>query len=292
VYSFVGNEFGDHAPGLKDLPTALRVAHHLLLSHGRALPVIRRNVPGAQVGMALNINFHEPASLSAADADAYRHGFGKWVRWFTDPLYGRHYPADMVADYIQHGIFPANGPDFVQPGDFAEIAGTTDFLGVNYYTRQVVRSGEIPESENLPRQVFPAPVNEVNYQDFPGWEIFPDGLRRVQSWLHFNYQIPALYVTENGASFSDGPDAAGRVADQRRQNYLRTHFAATAGAMAAGAPVKGYFVWSLLDNFEWGFGYSQRFGIVWVDFETQQRILKDSALWYRQVIADNGFTQT
>jgi beta-glucosidase len=288
VVAFVGHEMGSHAPGLKDLPTALRVAHHLLLSHGRALPVIRRNVPGAQVGITLNINYAQPASPSAADYHAMRRGAGQWTRWFTDPLYGRHYPADLVADFVREGVLPGGGPDFLQPGDYAEIAAPTDFLGVNYYTRQIARSN-IPEAENLPRTVFPAPVTPTTYQDFPDWEIYPEGLRQVLCWLYFNYQVPAMYITENGASFGDGPDASGRIADQRRVNYLRDHFAAAAQAMAAGVPLKGYFVWSLLDNFEWGYGYTQRFGLVWVDYQTQQRLLKDSALWYSRVIQDNGF---
>lgn len=288
VYAIIGHVKGEHAPGLTDPSLAPRVAHHLLLSHGRAVPVIRANVPGAEVGITLNINHNEPASPSAADYKTFLHEAGLWTRWFTDPLYGRRYPADLVADFITKGVLPANGLDFLHPGDYDEIAVKTDFLGVNYYTRSVHRSS-VPESENLPRTVFVAPYSPETFQEFPGWEIYPDGLRQVLNWLTFAYQVPALYITENGASFSDAPDAAGRVADRRRLNYLRGHFAATRQAMEAGAPVKGYFVWSLLDNFEWGFGYTKRFGIVWVDYETQQRILKDSALWYTKVIADNGF---
>jgi beta-glucosidase len=288
VYAFIGNLVGEHAPGIKDLPTALRVAHHLLLSHGRAVPVIRFNVPDAQVGITLNLNFMEPASPSAVDFHAHRYNFGMWNRWFADPLYGRRYPADVVEDFIQEEVVPPSGLDFVLPGDLNEIAAPTDFLGVNYYTRQIVRNTNVPESQNLPQQVFPPTQDKSRYQEFPGWEIYPDGLHRVLSWLYFNYQVPALYVTENGASFSDGPDTSGRIADQRRIDYLHGHFAASAKAIEAGVPLKGYFVWSLLDNFEWGFGYSQRFGIVWVDFNTQERILKDSAKWYQQVIRNNA----
>ena len=288
VYAFVGNLAGDHAPGIKDMPTALLVAHHLLLSHGRAVPVIRRNVPDARVGITLNLNFSVPASRSAVDYNAYRHGHGMWSRWFTDPIYGRHYPADVVDDFIREEIVPPTGLDFVQPGDMKEIAAQTDFLGVNYYTRQIARDTSVPESENLPQEIFPPSKDNGHYQEFPGWEIYPEGLRRVLSWLYFNYQMPALYITENGASFSDGPDTSGRITDQRRIDFLHGHFAASAKAIDAGVPLKGYFVWSLLDNFEWGFGYSQRFGIVWVDFETQTRLLKDSAKWYQRVIQNNA----
>lgn len=289
VFAFVGNLFGGHAPGLQDMPTALRVAHHLLLSHGRAIPVIRRNVPQAQAGITLNINYSQAASNSAPDHNVLRHGAGMWTRWFTDPLYGRHYPADLVADYIRQGHLPASGPDFLEAGDYDEIAARTDFLGVNYYTRQVMRDRTIPEAENMPQTVFQAPRDEIHYQEMPDWEIYPDGLRHVLSWLYFTYQMPALYVTENGASFSDGPDASGRIADQRRLDFLRGHFTAAQRAIEAGVPLRGYFVWSLLDNFEWGLGYTQRFGIVWVDYKTQARLPKDSALWYQSVIRDNGF---
>jgi beta-glucosidase len=122
------------------------------------------------------------------------------------------------------------------------------------------------------------------------WEVYPAGLYRLLNRLTFEYQIPKLYVTENGASYSDGPDEDGRIADRRRLHYLRDHFAAAHGAIQSGAPLAGYFVWSLLDNFEWAWGYRQRFGIVWVDYESQERLPKDSARWYRDVIADNGFS--
>jgi len=288
VYAFVGNLTGNHAPGIKDMSTALLVAHHLLLSHGRAAPVIRHNLPSAQIGITLNLNFSVPASPSAADYNAYRHGHGMWNRWFTDPIYGRHYPADIVDDFIREEVVPPTGLDFVQAGDMKEIAAQTDFLGVNYYTRQIARDTSVPESENLPQDVFPPSKDNGHYQEFPGWEIYPEGLRRVLNWLYFNYQMPALYITENAASFSDGPDASGRIADKRRIDFLHGHFAASAKAIDAGVPLKGYFVWSLLDNFEWGFGYSQRFGLVWVDFNTQERIIKDSAKWYQQVIRNNA----
>ena len=123
-----------------------------------------------------------------------------------------------------------------------------------------------------------------------GWEVYPDGLFHVLGRLHFEYQVPKIYIAENGCSFSDAPGKDGRVQDRRRIDYLRDHLAAAQRAIEIGVPLAGYFVWSLMDNFEWARGYSQRFGIVWVDFETQQRIPKDSALWYKQVIADNGLT--
>lgn len=290
VHSLIGHALGGpHAPGLDDLATAHRVAHHLLLGHGWATPLIRRNTPAAQVGTALNINHSQPASPSAADYHAWRRSTGLWVRWYADPLYGRGYPADMLADGIQAGYLPEN-MDFVQPGDLQAIAAPTDFLGVNYYFRQIVRDDSTPEALNQPPTVLAAPPGPENWQEMPDWEVYPQGLFHVLNWLHLNYQIPALYVTENGASYSTAPGADGQVHDVHRLNYLRGHFAAAQHALQAGVPLRGYFVWSLFDNFEWGHGYTQRFGLVWVDFETQQRIWKDSALWYRQVIAENGFS--
>jgi len=277
--SILSHAIGEHAPGWRDMAAALRAAHHVLLSHGQAVPVIRTNSPDAEVGITLNFEWIDKGCLSAYDAELAREGDGRFNRWFLDPLFGRHYPADIVAGYAP---FLPDGLSFVQPGDLAQIAVPMDFLGVNYYTRRVARD-ETAE-DNLPQEVFPdRPRTEMD------WEEYPEGLYNLLNRLHFEYGPPKLYVTENGASFSDGPDANGRVADARRLAYLRDHFTAVHHAIRNGVPLAGYFVWSLMDNFEWAKGYTQRFGIVWVDYETQQRLAKDSALWYRQVIADNGF---
>ena len=279
--SFLSHQIGEHAPGWKnDWPAALRAAHHVLLSHGWAVPVLRRNSPDAEVGIVLNFEHVEPASSSAADQQAARLQDGYINRWFLDAVYGRQYPADMVDAYAQAGFLP-NGLDFVEEGDFEAMGVQTDFLGVNYYTRSVVRMG----GEGWPEAVTVPDVERTEM----GWEIYPQGLYHLLNRLHFEYRVPKLYVTENGCSFSDGPDASGRVPDQGRLDYLREHFSAAHRAMQNGVPLAGYFVWSLMDNFEWAKGYLQRFGIVWVDFDTQERIPKDSALWYKDVIARNGF---
>ena len=276
--SFLSHMLGIHAPGLRDPYTALRAAHHVLLSHGWAVPVIRANSPGAEVGITLNLEWKDAASRSAADLDATRAADSLANRWFLDPLYGRQYPADGVADFA--GDLP-NGLDFVEPGDMAAIAVPTDFLGLNYYTRAVNRA---EAEDNLPQLIFPdRPRTDI------GWEVYPEGFYNLLNRLHFDYSVPKLYVTENGASYNIGPDAAGRVPDAPRLDYLRRHMAAAHHAIANGVPLAGYFVWSLMDNFEWAEGYTQRFGIVWVDYDTQERLPKDSALWYRQVMADNGF---
>lgn len=279
---FLSHQIGEHAPGWQDWPAALRASHHVLLSHGWAVPVIRRNSPDAEVGITLNFTVAEPASPSAADFHATRRFDGYFNRWFLDPVYGRHYPADMVADYIAAGHLP-NGLDFVEEGDLATIAVQTDFLGVNYYTRAILRDEQA--SENRLEVNDPAPKAE---QTEMGWEIYPYGLYKLLNRLHFEYEVPKLYVTENGCSYSDGPNAEGEIPDERRVRYLRDHFAAAHRAIQNGVPLAGYFVWSLMDNFEWAKGYTQRFGIVWVDYATQQRIPKQSALWYKTVIAEKA----
>jgi beta-glucosidase len=279
--SILGHQKGEHAPGWKeDWPAALRAAHHVLLAHGWAVPILRRNSPGAQVGIVLNQEPAIPASPSPADREAARWHDGYFNRWFLDPVFGHGYPADMVRAYAQARHLP-QGPDFVQPGDLEAIAAPTDFLGLNYYSRAIVRAS-VPESENAPRTVHRNP----NLTDM-GWEVYPDGLYEVLMRIHADYHPPRLYITENGASYADGPNGVGRVADQRRLTYLRDHLAAAHRAVRAGVPLAGYFVWSLMDNFEWAKGYTQRFGVVWVDYATQQRLPKDSALWYAQVIARN-----
>lgn len=284
VVAWLGHEQGVHAPGLKDLSLALRTAHHLLLSHGLAVPVIRGNSPQAEVGIVLNINWRVSASNGVADLDAVRRADGQWFRWFADPLYGRGYPTDKIIDFTRQGALP-NGFDFVQDGDMDIIATPTDAIGLNYYCREVVRSSAQP---NAPQDVFPSARTPENWTEM-GWENYADGLLGVLGRVYFNYQPRKLYVTENGASYSTPPDAEGRVADVHRQEYFQAHLAACHRAIAAGIPLEGYFAWSLMDNFEWSRGYNQRFGLVWVDYETQQRIPKDSALWYQTVIARNGF---
>jgi beta-glucosidase len=274
---------GEHAPGIRDMAAAMTAAHHVLLSHGLALPVLRRNAPRAEHGIVLNPSEIVAASPSRADAAATRLADGLRNRLFLDPLFGRGYPADIVAwAGEQHGVTF----DFVQPGDLEAIAAPLDFLGVNYYNREIVRDGSA--AHNLP----PAVVASGHEQTEMGWEVHAPAFYNLLCRLHFDYRPARLYVTENGASYSDGPDGQGRIADERRRRYIRDYLAEVAHAIEAGAPVAGYFVWSFLDNFEWARGYSQRFGIVWVDFATQRRLPKDSARWYSGVIARNGFDMT
>lgn len=276
VSAILGYLLGQHAPGHTSMPEALAAAHHILLAHGKAVPLIRQNVRDAQVGIVTNHGPKMPASPSFADKKAAVHADGFLNRWYLDPLAGRGYPQDMVDSL---GV----SMDFVQEGDLDVIAAPIDYLGLNYYTRDVIRSQEISEADNDPPTIFRG--DEITEM---GWEVYPEGLYLLLGRLHFDYQFPAIYVTENGAAFPDTVSPDGQVHDPARLSYIKRHLAVCHRAIEAGVPLKGYFAWSLFDNFEWAFGYRPRFGLVHVNFETLKRRPKSSALWYRDVIKQNG----
>jgi beta-glucosidase len=279
VSAWVGYMEGRHAPGHQDVDEMLAAAHHLLLAHGWSVPVIRENAPDAQVGIVLNLSGMVPASSSYADRAAARIWDGMVNRWYLDPLAARGYPLDVV----QHFDRPM---DFILENDLAAIAKPVDFLGVNYYTRWVVRSEVVPEEENEPRTVFVNP-NPTEM----GWEVYPEGLYEILGRIHFDYNFNRVYITENGAAYPDVINSQGRVEDPLRIAYLNEHLKSVSKAIAVGIPVKGYFVWSMVDNFEWAHGYSMRFGLIYVDYETQKRILKSSAEWYQTVINSNAVVE-
>ena len=276
VNAVIGYRTGQHAPGETDLGRSVAAAHHLLLAHAAAVPILRANSPGARVGLALNLTPQHPASGSIADRVAATWVDGYINRWFLDPLSGRGYPADIVRSFEPR-------MDIVQPGDLEAIARPVDMLGVNYYMRGIARSEAIPETENEPRTV--SPGDEITEM---GWEVYPQGLYQTLARLHFNYGFPALYVTENGAAYRDEVGSEGQVEDPERRSYLHRHLREVQRAIEIGVPVHGYFVWSLLDNFEWSYGFSKRFGVVRVDFETGRRIVKSSGRWYRDLIRSKG----
>lgn len=284
--SVLGHETGQHAPGLTDRSASLAAAHHLLLAHGRAVPILRALSPGCQVGLAANPVIAYPASPSEADRAATERFHAWFNRWFLDPVYGRGYPAQIVAEEVQAGRWPAGGPAWLRPGDLDEIAVPTDFLGINYYSRGVLRG---PEEGNLPRELHEVPAE---LRTDMGWEVYPAGLTDLLLLLHRDYAPGALVVTECGAAWSDGPDADGRIRDERRLDYLARHLRAAGRAMEAGAPLTAFFAWSFLDNFEWNEGFSKRFGLVWVDFTTQRRIVKDSGWWLRERLLDREGVRT
>jgi beta-glucosidase len=275
VSAFVGYLEGRHAPGIQDIHKMVAASHHLLLSHGHAVPVIRANSADSQVGITLNLSTATPASPSFADRQAARLNDGRLNRWYLDPLAGRDYPQDMMQAY-------STSMDCVQPRDLEQIAIPIDFLGINYYMRDVSRSRTVPEAENLPRTVFH--TNEITDM---GWEVCPEGLYDILGRLRFDYNFPMIYVTENGAAYKDQV-VDGQVDDPERLSYIQRHLKQVHRAIASGVPVKGYFAWSMLDNFEWAYGYAKRFGLIYVDYQTQQRILKSSAKWYGQVIRQNA----
>jgi beta-glucosidase len=273
VVTFLGHVEGVMAPGVRDWPTALRVAHHLLLSHGRALEALRERT-AAPVGITLNLTPARPASADAGDVAAAVRLDGHSNRWFLDPVLTGAYPADMLERYRDRV-----GPlDAVRDGDLEAIGAPIDFLGVNYYFPVAVRAapGEGPLEA---RTVDPSPPLTAM-----GWPIEPAALHELLLRLRSDYGDVPIAITENGAAFDDPPPAAGVVEDPDRVAFLDGHLRAVARAVADGVDVRRYFAWSLLDNFEWHHGYAKRFGIVRVDYETQQRVPKRSALWYRDLI--------
>ncbi len=278
VSSFLGYHEGRHAPGVRDLTSALRAAHHLLLGHAGAVDAFRaRGLPG-EIGIVLNLNPVDPASDREEDERAAILFDGNLNRWFLDPVFRGSYPGDMVDHYVGHGA----DLEFVQPGDLESIARPLDFLGVNYYFRSIVSAttdGLGWDAQRAPEGVETSSI---------GWAIRPDGLRDILARLRADYPAIPTYVTENGIALDDEVGADGGVDDPRRIAYLEGHVAAAEEAIGEGTDLRGYFVWSFLDNFEWGLGYRPRFGLVYVDFETQERIPKASARWYSGVIAANG----
>ncbi|UNS95513.1 GH1 family beta-glucosidase [Streptomyces tubbatahanensis] len=279
IVGVLGHQLGLHAPGEKDLAACVRVMHHLLLGHGLAARALRgAGRPDSRAGIAYSLFPHTPLDPhSDADRTASRASDGYVNRWFLDPALGRGYPDDMREHWER-----ATGPlDFVHDGDLALIGTGSDFIGVNYYTRRIVsaRPGDGP----WPWKVEPGRA-DVERTD-TGWEVVPDDLCRLLLRLHRDYPGTPLLVTENGAVYDDGPDADGRVRDERRTAFLRAHLEAVHRAREAGAPVEGYYHWSLVDNFEWAMGYRPRFGLAHLDRTTQTRTLKDSGHWYARVAA-------
>ncbi len=261
VMATLGHEIGTFAPGVKDRAVATQASHHLLLSHGLAVQALRAQGCRAKLGIVLNVAPVQPATSSEADARAARLEDGRLVRWYMDPLFKARYPQDVL-DFLG-----SDAPQ-VQPGDLKTIAEPTDFLGINYYSRSVVSAAE------------PWKVQDSGYgvTDM-GWEIYPRGLTDVLLRLQRDYAVPPLYVTENGGAFKDQL-VDGRVADGERTDYIARHIDAVGEAIRQGVRMQGYMVWSLLDNFEWASGLEKRFGIVHVDYNTQQRTPKNSARWY------------
>jgi beta-glucosidase len=260
--SVLGHAIGKFAPGFTDQRLAIQVSHHLLLSHGLAMSAMRANAVKCPLGIVLNQSSATPASDSEADVALAHSEYAKFVRWYMDPIFRGEYPQDPG---IQ--VYPE-----VASGDMAIINEPIDFLGINYYTRVWASAAKPP---------VPSP-NALGVSDM-GWEIYPDGLYQLLTALHRDYKLPPIYITENGMANADVV-VDGQVDDAPRIDYVRRHLEALAAARRDGVDVRGYFYWSLMDNYEWDSGYAKRFGLVHVDYETQRRTLKLSAHWYREMI--------
>lgn len=265
VIAVLGHEHGIFAPGLKSRATAIQVAHHLLLSHGRACRAIRESGTQTQLGIVLNLSPIYPASDSEQDIQKARLDDGLNARWYLDALAGRGYPQDVL-DHLGADA-PSVGAD-----DMKTIAQPLDYLGVNYYTRNFSSTGNPWDVHST--------GNEVTDM---GWEVYPQGLTELLCRLHTDYSFARLRVTENGAAFKDEL-IDGAVDDSRREDYFARHILATLDAIRKGVPVDAYFAWSLMDNFEWASGYAKRFGLVHVNYSTLKRTPKRSAYWLRDFL--------
>lgn len=279
VAAFLGHLEGVFAPGLRDWGLALRAAHHILVSHGQATEVIRSETDRAQVGIALDCRPSVPADDESVTANQHFDGFRN--RWFFDPVFGLGYPADMLDLYERSGRLGTGLGSFVADGDLEIIATPIDVLGINYYTTIRVEQGseerDVPEGAVGPNP--PPGFTEM------GWRIDPAGLYGFLKRVDVEYGPKSIIISENGASFSDGPDSDGQIEDRRRIAYLRDHIREVLRARDGGIPVDGYYVWSFLDNLEWTQGFDQRFGLVWVDPVTTDRIPKSSFYWYQDLIS-------
>ncbi|HEX7022706.1 MAG TPA: GH1 family beta-glucosidase [Trueperaceae bacterium] len=267
----LGYASGEHAPGRRNLAESLQAAHHLLLAHGSALDVMRTNAPHAKQGIVLNLAQTYAATGRPEDAAAAARFDRLYNGWYLGPLLEGRYPEDIWEGYGD------KAPE-VEDGDLERIRAPLDYLGVNYYTRSVIRhraDGDWPHLDG-------APQLDAETTDM-GWEVYPQGLADLLVRLTREHGLP-LFVTENGAAYPDRLEG-GAVHDDARVHYLRRHIVAVQDALARGADVRGYFAWSLLDNFEWAYGYAKRFGLIYVDYDSQMRTLKDSARWYREFVA-------
>lgn len=276
VAGFIGYYDGSHAPGRKSLKDGLSAVHTLLLAHGQATNVIRENTPDAKIGIALNLIPVYPATESAEDKAAAVRQDGYQNRWFLDPLYKGKYPEDML------DLSSQDMPE-IKDTDMQTISSRTDFLGVNYYLPFFAKNNP----NNLPLQTEEIDRPDLDHTDM-GWLVYPDGLYDILRRLVNDYSVENLYVTENGAATREEISPDGRILDPKRIEYIEKHLDACHRAIQANLGLKGYFAWSLMDNFEWAEGYKMRFGLIRVDFDTQERTIKESGRRYKQIISNNA----
>jgi beta-glucosidase len=289
--AFLGHASGEHAPGMTSPVAAVTASHHLLLGHGLAAQALHGGRRPAQVGITINLYDVTPASDSPADVDAARRVDGMQNRWYLDPVLRGTYPEDVVDD-----LAGVTDMAFVRDGDLEAISTRLDHIGVNYYSSFCVRGLPAP----APTAAGARPTPWVGCEDVEqvdrglprthmGWDVDPAGLTTTLVRLERDYDLPPVYVTENGAAYEDEV-VDGEVADTGRAAYIDAHLRACLDAVNAGVDLRGYFVWSLLDNFEWAWGYTRRFGVVRVDYETQERTIKESARSYAAIARGNGWS--
>ncbi|KHE71752.1 GH1 family beta-glucosidase [Halobacillus sp. BBL2006] len=275
--SFLSNYLGIHAPGKTDLQAGVDVAHHLLLAHGKSVQSFRDLVPDGEIGYAPNVGWLQPYTPSEADKKACERSMMWQKEWFMDPVFKGSYPEELIQLFEEHQAFLK-----IEEGDLDIISQPIDFMGINYYTGSL---GRYKEDGGL-FQVEEIALDERRTDI--GWPIYSDGFYRVLTNIHETYGYVPIYITENGACYNDEVEN-GKVNDQERIDYLKQHLTALHRSIQAGVPIKGYIVWSLLDNFEWAEGYEKRFGIIHVNYRTFERTRKDSYYWYRQTITNKWF---
>ncbi|AFG38207.1 GH1 family beta-glucosidase [Spirochaeta africana] len=272
--AYLGYEYGQHAPGRTDPAAAARAIHHLNLGHGLAVQAFREGNYRGEIGITWNLMLPRPATRRPEDKKAAELAIARESRMFTDPVAGKGYPQEYL------DLAGLSLP--LQDGDLDIISQRIDFAGINYYTE-----GAVAWDDNAPLKVRMVPVHQPT--TIMDWPIVPDGLHRMLHWLNAELPEVPLYITENGYARQEDielqPDGSKRILDHDRIEYLRTHFAAAARAIHDGIPLKGYYIWSFIDNFEWAHGYSKRFGIVYCDYTTMERIPKNSYYFIREVIA-------
>lgn len=288
VVAWLGHGIGIHAPGIKDRASAFAAAHHTVMAHAASTNAMRAVRSDILTGPVLNQANYVPDDVSdpfqahtAEVLDAVQNRF-----WMDAFMYGR-YPEILLKE------FGAELGAVIKDGDLQAATVKNDFIGINFYFDSRVG----PEVKGLDQwhsisSLFGAASDETPHGPLTdmGWPLTPEGLENLLVRWHKEHgdKLPDLYITENGVAYDDGPDTDGRIKDLRRIEYLRTHLKAISNAIEQGSPVKGYYQWSLMDNFEWALGYEKRFGIIHVDFETQKRSIKDSGYWYRDQILNNG----
>lgn len=275
--AFLGYAEGEHAPGRKSRPAAYQATHHLLLGHGLAVRAFRDTGRDGRIGLVINPAKPRPASSRPEDIAASLAASVERTGLWLDPVFGRGYPAAHLA---ANGVDARSGMP-VLDGDLAAIAAPLDFIGVNYYNETAVRAA--PVSPSAPEGFGDAPTWQP--KTAMGWDVVPEGLARILEFIAANWPVKGLYVTENGAAYDDAVVRDGRIHDMDRIEYYREHIAACRRAISRGVPLKGYFAWTLMDNFEWAHGYEKRFGLVAVDPKSGERSKKDSFYFYRDAVA-------